>query len=146
MGYDKDKIRKIARMLESEHAGEVASAAGMLLRMAKAEGHNLDEMLAAVYGGLRPPNESLSSSGFTRGYNAGMRDASRQHKAVIDELNAEVKRLRADFTRRDAAQSRASSPTLDGVWEYDTQRKRYWRAEANPKPQNNGDEDAFWKA
>jgi hypothetical protein len=44
-------VKKIVRMLESEHDGERAAAASKLNSMAKAGGKNIDEILAAVYGG-----------------------------------------------------------------------------------------------
>jgi hypothetical protein len=44
-------IKKIVRLLESNHDGERAAAAGKLHSMAKDKGKNIDEMLAAVYGG-----------------------------------------------------------------------------------------------
>lgn len=44
-------IKKIVRLLESNHDGERAAAAGKLHGMAKDKGKNIDEMLAVVYGG-----------------------------------------------------------------------------------------------
>ena len=52
--YNKELARKIIRLLESEHDGEVAAAARKLTGMARGQGHNLDEMLAAIYGSAAP--------------------------------------------------------------------------------------------
>jgi hypothetical protein len=49
--YDVEKIKKIIRMLESEHDGEAAAAARMLALHAKKQGHNVTEMLGSIYGG-----------------------------------------------------------------------------------------------
>jgi hypothetical protein len=49
--YDAEKIKKIIGMLSSEHDGEAAAAARMLCIHAKKQGHNVTEMMAAVFGG-----------------------------------------------------------------------------------------------
>lgn len=59
--YNKELARKIIRLLESEHDGEVAAAARKLTGMARRQGHNLDEMLAAIYGSAAPKASSGSS-------------------------------------------------------------------------------------
>lgn len=59
--YNKELARKIIRLLEGEHDGEVAAAARKLTGMARGQGHNLDEMLAAIYGSAAPKASSGSS-------------------------------------------------------------------------------------
>jgi hypothetical protein len=72
--YRTELIRKIVRLLESDQQGEVASAAGKLVRMAKEQGHNLDEMLSAVYGagaGSAKPYQRKSPAGDWDCYGGG---------------------------------------------------------------------------
>jgi hypothetical protein len=59
--YNKELARKIVRLLESDHAGEVTAAVRKLAGMARGQGHNLDEMLAAIYGSPAPKASSGSS-------------------------------------------------------------------------------------
>ena len=59
--YNKELARKIIRLLESDHDGEAAAAARKLTEMAKKQSHNLDEMLAAIYGSAAPKASSGSS-------------------------------------------------------------------------------------
>ena len=60
-------IKKIVRMLESEHDGERAAAAGKLAGTAKGKGKNIDEMLAAVYGGGARQSEPRNDARPKRG-------------------------------------------------------------------------------
>jgi hypothetical protein len=48
--YNEKLVRKIVRLLESDQDGEVAAAARKLCSIAKEQGHNMDEMLAHIYG------------------------------------------------------------------------------------------------
>ena len=59
--YNKELARKITRLLESDHDGEVLSAVNKLRGMAQGQGQNLDEMLAAIYGSAAPKASSGSS-------------------------------------------------------------------------------------
>ena len=59
--YNKELARKIIRLLESDHDGEVLSAVNKLRGMAQGQGQNLDEMLAAIYGSAAPKASSGSS-------------------------------------------------------------------------------------
>lgn len=56
MAYDKERVRKLVRMLSSNQAGEVFAAAQMLLKHAKTESHDMDQMMAAVYGAKETPS------------------------------------------------------------------------------------------
>lgn len=190
MSYDVDKVKKIVRLLESDQDGEVASAARMLVRMAKKESHNLDEMMAAAYG----RGAGVSSGGskdYSRGYRAGLDAQSK----IVSELKAEIDCLKATKPEaRPAASSdskfeRLRSITNDQnlidqlteweaefvddmvrrgpyyhwserqesvvdrilakfVWHQNTNQKAWSanKAYAEQQAQNNGDEDAFWKA
>lgn len=59
--YNKELARKIIRLLESDHDGEVAAAVRKLRGMAKERGQNLDELMAAIYGSTAPKASSGSS-------------------------------------------------------------------------------------
>ena len=52
--YNKELARKIIRLLESDHDGEVLSAVNKLREMARGQRQNLDEMLVAIYGSAAP--------------------------------------------------------------------------------------------
>ena len=82
--YNKELARKIIRLLESEHDGEVAAAARKLTGMAQGQGHNLDEMLAAIYGSAAP-KASSGSSPFTA-WDAAETLRKAREKAAADNL------------------------------------------------------------
>jgi hypothetical protein len=52
--YNKELARKIIRLLESDHDGEVLSAVNKLRVAARGQRQNLDEMLATIYGSAAP--------------------------------------------------------------------------------------------
>lgn len=82
--YNKELARKIIRLLESDHDGEVAAAARKLTGMAKGQGQNLDEMLTAIYGNAAP-KASSGSSPFTA-WEAAETLRKAREKATADNL------------------------------------------------------------
>ena len=104
-------IKKIARMLESDHDGERAAAASKLTSIAKAEGKNVDEMLAIVYGGgaraSEPPKppprgkpryQGYSDFGFggtDDGFDAAFRWAEQEAAAAAAKAADQARRRRA---------------------------------------------------
>ena len=81
--YRTELIRKIVRLLESDQQGEVASAAGKLVNMAKEQGHNLDEMLSAVYGagaGSAKPYQRKSPAGDWDAAQTAAREKQKQER------------------------------------------------------------------
>jgi hypothetical protein len=69
MALNIEKVKKILRLLESQHDGERANAAAMLHRIAEAERMNLDELMRIVYSGGPQAKEAPKpkSSGFWGG-------------------------------------------------------------------------------
>lgn len=95
--FNKLLIRKIVRLLESEHDGERASAAGKLASMAREQKQNVDEMLAIVYG--NPSVDRVNPAAQSNRYYQDPFDWGRANTDFVDAARRTQQQAR-DFVRR----------------------------------------------
>jgi hypothetical protein len=147
--YKVELVRKIVRMAESDHDGEIASAMRKLVGMAKEQGHNLDEMLVAVYGGARPGNGDARP--FTRETYQGRR-ARDPYANMWDDLMRQAREHAARADREHAAKTQREAQaardraSADRQRQHDEAEERRRRAEEKPRQYQAPpwDEDPPW--
>jgi hypothetical protein len=111
--YKAELVKKILRMAESEHDGEAAAAMRKLTAMAKEQGHNLDEMMAHVYGNGSASESSRPSGRYRDPFEDLFRQARRAQAAAAEarrereEAEAQAQRDREQRAREREASNRA---------------------------------------
>jgi hypothetical protein len=130
-------IKKIARMLESDHDGERAAAASKLTSIAKAEGKNVDEMLEIVYGGAgggwpwnapprgNPRYQGYSDFGFGGTDNDfGFGEAFRRARRAAENQARQEARNRAEAAEEARRRAREEDEAKERAREEDEAKER----------------------